>query len=97
MEDLKINPCYEGVLRYLVEKALEKENETDDISALLDAPACLQRMVYDDNDTIHILSCWLLDWADKNKKPHDAQLSSVRELRDVTEQMLRRFEKLFDK
>jgi len=94
MEDLDIDPCYEGVLRYLVKEAEEAEEArqkeraeqiAEENAALVDAPACLQKAMQHDDKVILILAGYLLDWADKNKKPLKIELDAVRRLRESTQ------------
>ena len=100
IEDLDIDPCYEGVLRYLVkeaEDARQKEERAymyEVTAALIDAPACLQRAMLLKHEVILVLTEYLLDWADKNEKPSEADLETVRELRESTKKVLPLFDYL---
>jgi len=100
MEDLNIDPCYEGVLRYLVKEAEEARQKEEaeyideETAALIDAPECLQRAMQNSDEVILILTEYLLGWADKNKKPSKAELEIVRKLRDSTKEALPLFDYL---
>ena len=86
MEDLNIDPCYEGVLRYLVKEA-EKENGV--ISEMLD---CLQvsfDIAYDNLQIVRGLCFLILNEAGKKKeKIPPYTLKMVRELNAMLNELL---------
>jgi hypothetical protein len=90
LEALNINPCYEGVLRFMVKEAEEQsqnENEyiDEETAAMINAPECVQREILDNNETILILSDILLDLIDTDRKPPEFIVQAIRELHEHTE------------
>jgi tagatose-1,6-bisphosphate aldolase non-catalytic subunit AgaZ/GatZ len=98
MEDLNIDHCYEGVLRYLVNEA-RIEEDTDSVeeetAALIDAPVCLKKRIYSDNYILQIVSGYLLDWADNKRKPPKELIDKVRNMYDVLGEVLPYYENLY--
>lgn len=78
IEDLKINPCYEGILRFLVEEA----KPCEEIEALTEAPECLHRIILDDNKTICNVTELFLDYAGEDTPV--SLINAIKSLHDLT-------------
>jgi len=99
MEDLNIDPCYEGVLRYLVESAQSNTAEhvvDKDFEALKAAPFCLQKMAYNDNNMIIILSDIIIKMALQNIEIPETVLDIVRKVRNSCENTSPLYRELFE-
>jgi len=97
IEDLDIDHCYEGVLRYLVRDANMCEavqTAAESTAALLTAPTCLQNEVFRDNRVILVLCGIILDMADSLEMPPRAVLEGVREVFKSTAELLSGYEQL---
>ena len=83
IEDLKINPCYEGVLRFLVKGAEEKRTDDKIDAKLADTIKSLKSakdMVFNNMAIIGVLTGWILRMTDENWEIPPAIVSIVREL-----------------
>lgn len=97
IEKLKIDHCYEGVLRYLVEETQDSDSEDfidEEEAALINAPVCLQDMVYRKNKVINILTKYILEMVYQNKKLSKSMLNVIHNLYDATEEASPFFEQL---
>ena len=94
MEDVNIDPCYEGVLRYLVIEAEKAATAEKEIAALVDAPASIRKQIYSDNRSLYIVLDYLLDWADNKQKPSKEILATFRKLHNSLTEILPFYESL---
>lgn len=95
MEDLNIDPCYEGVLRYLVKEAKENEKARR-VEALrkaveelmLESPKSIIQTVVEDCITTRILCGWILAMAEIDWQIPENSLEEVRELYNELDELL---------
>lgn len=89
IEDLKINPCYEGIIRYLVKNI----HPCEEMASLVKAPDCLKRLFYDDSKVVCNLADMFLSYTGDNTP--DSAIKAVRGLYDATQRYMEIFAKTF--